>query len=165
MKENTYSSFQSASDANFELLKQLYGNSEKFKLIKPNRINSVYDGIITTKKNDKDYCIMIEVKLRQFSMDVLINDYKKDFFLEKDKCLYLRKSAEEFAKVPGRVMKIWYLCMTSDKNVFIFDITDNDYTWIPQHMNAVSYSKYQKKIQKYVALLNIDDADYSFKIK
>lgn len=161
---NTYNSFQEASDRNFTILQDIFGNSEKFKLIKPTRIDSVYDGILTTKKNDKDVVILIEVKLRQFSLDTLIREYDSALFLEKDKYTYLHQAAEKL-KNPLREIKIWYLCKTSDGFIFIFDITNKDYSWITSTMNSVTYTEVQKKRQKKIALLNIHDAIFTVESK
>lgn len=155
---NTYSSFQEASDANWLILKELFGNSKTFKLIKPNKINSVFDGLLTCKKDEKEIVILVEVKLRQFTAEVLKNEYANTLYLEKSKYKYLHKRAAEYNKAPGRSVKVWYLCATSDGHIFIFDITNKDYNWISNYMNSVTYSKNRKKVEKLVALLNINDA-------
>lgn len=156
--QNTYNSFQEASDSNWDLLVQLFGNSKKFKLIKPAAINSVFDGILITKKNDKDIVILIEVKRRQFTSEVLRNEYDNALFLEKDKYTYLHNKAKKMADVPNREIKIWYLSKTSDGIAFIHDITDKDYNWITTKMNSITYAANQVKAVKKVALLNISDA-------
>lgn len=154
--ENTYGSFAEASDSNWDLLVQIFGNSDKFKLIKPQRKNSVFDGILACKKDGKDICILCEVKRRQFTVATLQNEYDNTLFLEKDKYTYLHKRAEDY-KSPGREIKIWYLSKTTDGVVFIHDITDKDYQWIPTRMNGVTYSEKKVKYEKLVALLNTSD--------
>lgn len=163
--ETSSKNFQIASDLNFELLKKIFGKTEKFKLLKPQRVNSVYDGILTTKKDNKDIAIFVEVKIRNFSTQTLLNDFNKTFFLEKDKYTYLHKSIVEFAKAPGRSCLIWYLCMTTDGDVFIFDLTNKDFCWVSNRMNYITYADNKQKVDKKVALLHIDSAISRFKIK
>lgn len=160
---NTYNSFQEASDSNWDLLVEIFGKSDKFKLIKPQRKNSVFDGILACKKGDKEIIIMIEVKRRQFDIHTLQNEYDNTLFLEKEKYTYLHKRAEEIAKMPGREVKIWYLSKTTDGVIFIHDITEKDYQWIPTRMNSVTYTEKQVKREKLVALLHTSDALYCIK--
>ncbi len=156
---NIYNSFQEASNSNWDLLVELFKGSKNFKLIKPNRINSVYDGILTTKKDGKTIAILIEVKRRQFTLDTLRNEYDNTLFLEKDKYTYLHKQGEKMAKLdPNREVKVWYLNKTRDGYYFIHDITNRDLAWVPITMNNITYSKNQTKKKKLVALLHTSDA-------
>lgn len=160
---NYYNSFQDASDSNWQLLVDLFGKSKTLKLIKPNAINSVYDGILSCTKDNKDICILIEVKRRNFDIVTLSKEYNNTLFLEKDKYTYLHKRAAELSKVPGREIKIWYLSKTRDGEVFIHDITNKDYCWVSTKMNNVTYSDNTKKVDKKVALLNTSDSIFAFK--
>lgn len=155
--ENTYGSFQEASDSNWDLLVQLFGQSDKFKLIKPQRKNSVFDGILACKKDGKDICILCEVKRRQFTVSTLQNEYDNTLFLEKEKYTYLHKRAKDYES-PDRIIKIWYLSKTTDGIIYVHDITDKDYQWVPTRMNAVTYSEKKIKYEKLVALLHTSDA-------
>lgn len=155
---NYYNSFQEASNSNWELLVELFGKSDKFKLIKPSTINSVFDGILSTTKDGKNVVILVEVKRRQFDINTLQNEYENTLFLEKDKYTYLHKRAEEYAKAPGRTVLIWYISKTKDGVVFVHNITNKDYAWVSNLMNSVTYSEKQSKKHKLVALLHTSDA-------
>lgn len=156
---NIYGSFQEASDSNWQLLVDLFKDSKKFKLLKPGRNNSVYDGILTSKKDGKTIIILIEVKRRQFTLDTLRNEYDNTLFLEKDKYTYLHKQGAKMAKLgPNREIKVWYLSKTRDGYYFIHDITNRDLVWVPIKMNNVTYDAHQTKKQKFVALLHTSDA-------
>jgi hypothetical protein len=154
---NAYNTFQEASDSNWDLLVDIFGTSKDFKLIKPSRKNSVFDGILTCKKDGRDVVILIEVKRRQFNIQTLQKEYENTLFLEKDKYTYLHAQAKNL-KSPGREIKIWYLSKTIDGVVFVHDITDVDYQWISTKMNSVTYSDNQIKKQKLVALLHTSTA-------
>lgn len=160
---NYYNSFQEASNSNWELLVELFGKSDKFKLIKPQKINSVFDGLLSTKKDGKDLVILVEVKRRQFDVNTLQNEYENTLFLEKDKYTYLHKRAEEYAKAPNREVKIWYISKTSDGVIFVHDITNKDYNWVSTKMNSVTYTDKQAKSLKLVALLHTADAIFARK--
>lgn len=160
---NTYNSFAEASDSNWDLLVQLFGKSEKFKLIKPQRKNSVFDGILACKKDGKEICILIEVKRRQFTVATLQNEYDNTLFLEKEKYTYLHKRVNEYKQAPDRIVKVWYLSKTTDGAIFVHDITEKDYNWIPTRMNSVTYTEKQVKREKLVALLHTADALYCVK--
>lgn len=156
---NIYNSFQEASNSNWDLLVELFKGSKNFKLIKPNRINSVYDGILTTKKDGKTIVILIEVKRRQFTLETLVNEYGSTLFLEKEKYTYLHKQAKRMDNGdPNREVKVWYLNKTRDGYYFIHDITNRDLAWVPITMNNITYSKNQTKKKKLVALLHTSDA-------
>ena len=157
MSQKNYSNFDSASASNYDLLRDLFTNSKHFKLIKPQRIDSTFDGILMTKKDGKDVCILIEVKRRAFTAATLHNEYEDTLFLEKRKYASLHKYAKQYAS-PGRIIKIWYLSKTDDGLVYVHDLTDKDFNWISVRMNAVTYVDDIQKKDKKVALLNIADA-------
>jgi hypothetical protein len=158
--------FQHASDSNWDLLVELFSKeNSKFKLIKPSTINSVFDGILTCKKDGREIVILVEVKRRQFSSEVLRTEYNSTLFLEKDKYTYLHKRATELAKVPGRELKIWYLSKTDDGVCYIHDIYNKDFLWVATTMNKVTYAANgtPEKTKKYVALLHTSDSLYTLK--
>jgi len=163
---NTYGSFQEASDSNWELLVKLFQKSKNFKLIKPVRKNSVYDGVLITKKNNKQIVILIEVKRRQFTQRVLTDEYKNTLFLEKEKYKYLHKQKEKFEELhQDAIVKVWYLSKTTDGFCYIHDITNRDFVWISAKMNNITYSPKKQKVNKRIALLNTSDAILSTNTK
>lgn len=156
--KNHYDSYQDASNSNWSLLKEMFSTSKRFKLIKPKRHNSVYDGILATKKDGKDIIVLIEVKRRQFTSHTLHNDYKDTLFLEKDKYKYLHKARKKFLEGDNREVYIWYLSKTSDGYVYLHDLTDKDFCWVNRDMNEVTYVANPNNVKKYVTLLPIKTA-------
>lgn len=156
---NTYRSFDEASDSNWKLLIKLFKKSKKFKLIEPFKKNSIYDGVLLTKKNNKQIIILVEVKRRQFTQKVLADEYKNTLFLEKSKYENLHKQKEKFESLhKDAIVKVWYLSKTTDGFCYIHNITNRDFTWISTKMNNVTYSPKKQKTNKKVALLNTSDA-------
>ena len=162
---NHYKNFQDASDSNYSLLNELFGTSKTFKLIKPTRNNSVYDGLLLTEKDGKKLAIFIEVKRRQFDKQYLRTQYNNEFYIEKLKIDNLRKHTKRMQPDPNRIIKIWFLCKTSDGFLCIYDITDKKYKYISVLSNKVTYANDVEKIMKKRALLPISDAFYTKQTK
>jgi hypothetical protein len=162
-KPKQFKNFQEASDANFNLVKDIFQKSS-FKVIKPTLYNSVYDGIIQKRKADgtEDF-IIIEVKIRNFDSDHLKRNFSNTLFMEQKKFKYLHKAADKL-KFSGRNIKIWYLNKLSDGQVYIFDITGKKYKWKELVMNNVTYSTTIEKITKKITELNVENCDYKFKL-
>lgn len=163
---NHYQNFQEASDSNWELLVEMFGKSEKFKLIKPHRIDSGWDGMLVADKNGKQHVILCEVKRRQFDRMTLENEYFNTFYLEKDKYKTLHDRKKKLEAVDKtRNVKIWYISKTSDGYCYIFDITNRDYAWFNKEMNKVTYTPTQVKVAKMITLLPVSDAFFAKNIK
>lgn len=136
-----YRSFRDASDSNWALAKQLWGNHPNIKLINPEslfgRKNPCFDAILQGSKT----IILQEIKRRNVTFEHITSVWESEVVLEKSKWTAMNKMRKKLQKNhPQKDIRMHYLNKTSDGILLLWDITTNPGGWHKRIMNHHTYS-------------------------
>ena len=157
-----YQNFQSASDSNWQLAKDLFSDKENPKLLNPSsmfkRNNVCFDALLVGKKS----IVLLEIKRRLATFEEIEQRWNGEIFLEKSKWNAMNKMLIKLKKNhPDKTLKLHYMNKSSDGMLMIWDITNKPEKWTRKLMNNKTYHKDGvggDKVWKEVAMLKVTDA-------